>query len=258
MSSESQLVLHCGARNVTREELDKVEAPPATSTWFPVKHSAVIDTVGQSLHDAGFTITKTQFGLSRTDNRLFAVIDLSSPLATGVTLAVGVRNSTDKSLPLGFCAGNRVFTCDNLGFRSEILVTRKHTRNGQIRFGEAIKKSVLALTQFQQAESARVKRFQQFEITSESAEALILRAWEKQIVSHRTMPTVLSEFREPSHEEFAESMTLWRLEQAFTSALAPVLKSNPQRYVAATMTLAGLLAGIAGVRPEEEFHAVAA
>src|SRR4051812_22884309 len=68
--------------------------------------------------------------LSRGDARLFATVDLGSPLATGVTLAVGIRNSFDKSLPLGFVAGNRVFVCDNLAFRSDLSVKRKHTRFG--------------------------------------------------------------------------------------------------------------------------------
>ena len=52
--------------------------------------------------------------------------------------------------------------------------------------------------------------------------------------------------------------TLWRLEQAFTSALGPVFKSNPQRFVSATMALQGLLGEAAGVRPEEAFQAQSA
>ena len=43
--STSTLITHCGAREVSREELDKVEAPPATASWFPVNHATVIDTV---------------------------------------------------------------------------------------------------------------------------------------------------------------------------------------------------------------------
>src|SRR5258707_192651 len=33
------LVAHCGARELSREELERVEAPKATDTWFPVKHA---------------------------------------------------------------------------------------------------------------------------------------------------------------------------------------------------------------------------
>src|SRR4051794_40060146 len=126
----SALVTHCGARQVERPELDRIEPPPATASWFPVKHATVIDTVGGALTGAGFEIRAAKYALSRGDARLFATMDLATPLSTGVSLAVGVRNSVDKSLPLGFVAGSRVFVCDNLAFRSELLVRRKHTRNG--------------------------------------------------------------------------------------------------------------------------------
>ena len=59
-----------------------------------------------------------------------------------------------------FCAGRRVFVCDNLAFHSEITVARKHTRNGETRFSEAICKAVQSLDQFREAEGARVERFQ--------------------------------------------------------------------------------------------------
>ena len=109
---DAKLVLHCGARQVSsREELDAVEAPAATSTWFPVKHATCFDTVSSALTDAGFAIRRAQFGLARDDQRMFATLDLVSEVAAGVTLAVGVRNSTDKSFPLGFCAGSRTFVC---------------------------------------------------------------------------------------------------------------------------------------------------
>src|SRR4051812_45363300 len=102
------LVTHCGARLVERAEVEMVGAPPATATWFPVKHATVIETVSQSLTASGFEVKASKFELSRGEGRLFATIDLATPLGSGVSLAVGVRNSTDRSLPLGFIAGSRV------------------------------------------------------------------------------------------------------------------------------------------------------
>ena len=134
MADEAKLVLHCGARQVSRADLEAIEAPSATSTWFPIAHRTVIDAVTGTLTSSGFVVKREQFGLARNDARMFATLDLASELAPGVTLSVGVRNSTDKSFPLGFTAGSRVFVCDNLAFRSDILVTRKHTRFGRQRF----------------------------------------------------------------------------------------------------------------------------
>src|SRR5207248_652293 len=115
----------------------------------------------------------------------------------GVSLAVGVRNSCDRSLPIGFAAGARVMTCDNLSFNGEIVVARKHTRFGGDRFAEAIAKAVSGLAQFREAEGRRIEYFRRTEIPETLAEALILRAYEREIVSHLLLPRVLAHWRKP-------------------------------------------------------------
>src|SRR5262245_27347393 len=120
--SESTLVTHCGARMVTREQLAVVPTPAPTRTWFPVGHLKVLTTVEETLRAGGFMPRRESLALSRHGARFFATIDLESELANGVSLAVGIRNSLDKSLPIGFCAGSRVFICDNLAFRAEVTV----------------------------------------------------------------------------------------------------------------------------------------
>ena len=63
--SESALVVHRGARHVTREELERVHAPPPTETWFPLSHSDVLSKTLTTLDQAGFQPRKTQHALSR-------------------------------------------------------------------------------------------------------------------------------------------------------------------------------------------------
>ena len=222
----SILVTHCGARTVTRDELDRIAAPPPTRTWFPVGHSAVIDSVARTLAEAGFEARSTRLAVARGDARMFATLDLATPLGEGVALAVGIRNSTDKSLPLGFCAGLRVFVCDNLAFRSELLVARKHTRFGRDRFGEAIALAVGSLARFREQEAARIERLRAFELTDQAAESYMLRAFERGVVSHRLLPVVIRGWREPAHEEF-RGRTGWSLYNAFTAALHAPLEDGP-------------------------------
>lgn len=231
---------HCGARIVNREELDRVEAPPATGTWYPVKHSLVVDTVNQSLVAAGFQVERMQFTLSRNDARLFATMDLSSHVASGVNLAVGIRNSIDKSLPLGFAAGNRVFVCDNMAFRSELLVARRHTRNGATRFQEAICQAAQSLVQFKELETARIRRFQNTELSDVKADSILLRSYEQGLVSHRLLPRVIKEWRTPSFEEFSER-TVWSLLNAFTRVFGDRLQTNPQQFASLTINLQDML-----------------
>ena len=245
---ESRLTLHCGAREVTRDELDAVPTPAATATWYPVAHGTCVATVQRALTESGFEVRSARFGLSRGDARLFATVDLGSPLAAGVTLAVGVRNSLDKSLPLGFVAGNRVFVCDNLAFRSDLSVRRKHTRYGHARFGEAIAQAVRNLVQFRVHEGERVKLLQRAEIDDRAAESLMLRAYERQLVSHRALPGVIREWRSPSYEEFRDR-TAWSLLNAFTTILADRQKTNAQAHASLTMRLGGLFDETFSVQP---------
>lgn len=246
---------HTGARMVTLEELEQVPAPPETETWFPIRHSKVLHSAVETLSEAGFQVHRTQLALSRSNARFFGVLDLVAPITTGVNLAVGIRNSVDKSLPISFCAGTRVFVCDNLAFRSEIVVARKHTKYGALRFQEAIGKAVGTLPQFREKEHDRVICFQQAEITEDRAEALMLRSFEKGIVSYRMLPEVIDAWRHPKLEEFVPR-TLWSLEQCFTGTLAGVQKSNPQRFASLTIRLQDMLLQSQDVRPEQEVLAI--
>jgi hypothetical protein len=233
-------MLHCGAKEVSRQELATVEAPSPTTTWYPIKHSDVLDAVLETVDQTGFAVEKMRLALSRQGAQFFGTLDLRCPIAEGVALAVGIRNSINQTLPLGFVAGTRVFVCDNLAFRSELLVSRKHTVNGRVRFREAIAQAVQGLETFRAVESRRVELMRAAALNDVEAESLILRAYERRIVSHRLLPDVIRGWREPGHDDF-QARTTWSLYNAFTGALADRARSNPQQHAALTMRLAALL-----------------
>src|SRR5436309_1851129 len=141
----STLVLHCGGQEVTVEDLRAVRVPERTRTWAPVSHLRVLETALGSLKDCSYQVQRTRLALAKDGARFFATLDLTDPLVTGVTLAVGLRNSLDKTFPMGFCAGSRVFCCDNLCFRADLLIRRKHSPNGAARFADDIARAVMNL-----------------------------------------------------------------------------------------------------------------
>ncbi len=109
-------------------------------------------------------------------------LQLQAEIAPGVALAVGCRNSVDKSLPIGFCCGQRVFVCDSLAFSSDVVITRKHTRFGQARFGEAIAATVAGLEEFRANEARRIELYRTTELAPDQANSLILQAYERGII----------------------------------------------------------------------------
>src|SRR5439155_6657286 len=178
-----------------RDELANFQPPAATATWFPVSHRAVLDNTVTRLGEAGYRIRTMDLGVSPDGRRFFGTLDLETTLVNGVSLAVGVRNSTDKTFPLGFCAGNKVFVCDNLSFRSELLVRRKHTRFGETRFANAIAQAVASLKSFADVEAERVKRMQHESVTDDRAHALILKAYLREIVSFKLLHGIVRQWQ---------------------------------------------------------------
>ena len=238
--AQATLMNHRGAVAVDRQALALIEAPPPTDTWFPVKHSVVLDRVAETLDGAGFGIEEMQLSVAKNDQRFFGTLRLKSKVSDEVSLAVGIRNSTDKSFPIGLCMGTRVFVCDNLAFSSEVVIARKHTRFGEIRFNEAVSKAVLGLHEYQLSAAQRITQLQTWELSPLEADSLLLRSFETGIVASRLLADVIREWRNPRHPEFA-GRNAFSLLNCFTEILKERQKSNPQEAALQTIQLQRLL-----------------
>ena len=104
MTARGTLMNHCGATLVTKGDLEIIPAPPPTDTWYPVRHLDVLDSVEETLGNAGFEIQKYQLSISHGKQRFFGVLDIATPLAEGVSLSIGLRNSNDKSFRSAFAS----------------------------------------------------------------------------------------------------------------------------------------------------------
>jgi hypothetical protein len=235
-------MLHAGGRLCTEAELRAILAPPPEGRWHPVAHACVLDAVVTTLEGAGYRVRDRKLAVAREGRRFFGTLDLATPLAEGVALSVGVRNSIDKSFPLGFCAGSRVFVCDNLAFRSELLVRRKHTRFGQVRFSNAIADAVQSLASFRAAEESRIERMMATDLSDDQALALIVRSMERAIVAAPVLPKIVAEWRQPKHDYgTGDRRTAWKLLNCFTTVLGPRSVRAPNEYAGQTMRLNALI-----------------
>lgn len=237
----STLLNHRGAREVTRAELVTVEPPPPTRTWYPIAHRAVLDAVWSTLEGAGLQIRQSRLSLSHDDARFFGTLDLSATINDDVALAVGIRNSTDQSFPIGFCCGQRVFVCDNLAFTSEIVVSKKHTRFGQERYLESLARAVQSLGQYRQSAALWIAQLQARELSDEAANSYLLQAYEREIIGIRLLPLVIDAWRHPPRDEY-RPRTAYALFNCFTDVLGRERQSRyPAESALATMRLSKLL-----------------
>jgi hypothetical protein len=244
LSATAHLSLDRGGRLVTFDELKAVPCPtaPAGSRWRPVAHHDVLTQGLAALSASGYEVEGMHLAVSRADARFWGALTLKGTVAPGVSLAVLIASSLDRSVALRFGYGHRVWACQNGSWSAERTIARKHTTFAVDRYQEAIMKAVSELSGFREQEAERIRRMQNQAVTLEYGEAVLLRLYHDEgILSPRNLPVALKELRDPSFDEFKETMNAWRLLNAVTFALAPRAKSNPQAHAAATIRLGAIL-----------------
>jgi hypothetical protein len=124
------LMSHAGANPIEYDGLRELTTPPATPTHVPIPHHRVVDLATYSLSYFGHEVVERHFGVTEDGMRFFGVMTLRSPYGDYSDM-IGLRNSHDKSLPIGVAFGSRVFICDNLAFVGDHVIKRKNTANAK-------------------------------------------------------------------------------------------------------------------------------
>jgi hypothetical protein len=129
MDNQSEMIIHCGGKAASFNELSAVKLPEKTATYVPVGHATLAKNV-QEICEALMqtSIVRESYALARDGQRMFGLQTFSNGGAE-VGVSVAFRNSYDQSMSIGFALGHRVFVCDNLAISGEINYLRKHTKN---------------------------------------------------------------------------------------------------------------------------------
>jgi hypothetical protein len=120
------LMLHSGANAVSYDDLRAVPLPAPTDTHNPVAHHEIVELVRYTLGFYGHEIAEESHAVTPDGMRYFGLMSLCSPYGD-YTDTVGLRNSNDRTFPIGIAFGSRVFVCDNLAFIGDQVIRRKHT-----------------------------------------------------------------------------------------------------------------------------------
>jgi len=223
------LVLHCGASAVERVEVARVSTPKPTTTWTPIPHVTLIETVEDALRSTGLKIGNQVHSLSQEGARYFGLTEVRGPHDPGdYSLVLGLRNSHDKTFPVGLVAGASVFVCDNLSFSGEVRLTRKHTVHLQRDLPQLVAGGVGRLMDLWSHQGQRIDAYKNHRMRDKSAHDLVIRAVDVGACTNRMIPTVIKEWREPSYSEFGDR-SAWSLFNAFTEVLKGNLPELPKR-----------------------------
>jgi len=116
MSDTSTLISNNG--KITRAELAKLPTPPAIATHLPIPHTAVVETLVETLSHRHIGVVGEEFAVSIDAMEMFGVLDLAASFE-GCRFAIGVRNANNKRFRLACTVGLRVLVCQNLAFRGD-------------------------------------------------------------------------------------------------------------------------------------------
>jgi hypothetical protein len=232
-------MVHAGASRVGRQDLPALSTPAATDTHKPIPHHVLVGALIESLAYRQINVVSDEYAVSPDGMRFFGVLALSLD-HEGLRLALGIRNSHDKSFSLGITAGYRVFVCDNLAFHGEFMpVTKKHTKNVDVI--DVVNGAVDRAQRHFRPMVEQVDAWRRHSLPDQAAKSVIYNAFVagQLPVPARLAAAVHQHYFEPKHEEFADR-TMWSLSNAFTSAFK-ALQPIPQ--FRATAALGKFLAG---------------
>lgn len=237
--SQSQLVVHAGARKVSYEVVQAIPVPRSQGRFHrPVPHDELVLGIRAELARRGLVISREEFAVTEDYTKLFALFVLKAEGLEGhpsqYALSIGVRNATDQSLKIKGVAGANVFICDNLALSgSEFLFARKNTTNVNVdrlvRGG--LDKFLPAAEAFQQ----RVKQLSETTVSEIGAKVAIYNAFTKHGVAKLgLLPVVHQAYFEDGagaggsgkYPEVVQG-TVLGLHNAFTRAFKE-LKPTPQ------------------------------
>jgi hypothetical protein len=220
---KTNLVLHCGARSITRDELFAVKAPTPTDTWCPVPYSRLVTEVERSLAASNMRVVGEAYGVTDENKRMFGLLQVANcQPTTDYAYVVGLRGSIDKSLAEGVAVGSSVFVCDNLAFSSEIVFHRKNTTNVLTDLPTLVDTAIGQLSARWNDQNVRFDTYKNKGLNEEDALLLTYRAYKADVFPWAKGADVLSEFVKPRHAEFlANGHTLWTFFNAVTENLKP-------------------------------------
>lgn len=231
----SSLVLHRCGWEATKADLAAVPVPDETDSYVPVPYGRFVEEVELHVPRFGLAVTDARYALARDGLQMFGVLTcVNGGSHADYALAIGLRNSYDRSLSVGLVAGSRVFCCDNLAFSGEAGINRKHTVHALRDLGDLIYRMLSKVSSMQSRTHAEIAAMKARDLSPESADHLMVEAVRRNVLPASQLPRVMQSYERPAHEEFAPR-NAWSLFNAFTE----VAKSrSPRVQVETSLRLA--------------------
>lgn len=221
----NQLLVHAGGWEATRADLAAVSVPAADGAYVPVPYTRFVEEVELHVPRFGLMITDARFALARDGRQMFGVLTCTNGHANDeYGLAIGLRNSYDRSLAVGLVAGSRVFCCDNLAFSGEVSMARKHTANVFRDLPDLIYRMLSEVSSMRERMDKEIAQLKRVPVEFPEFAEILVRACMRDALPFSYLPRVIEAWQKRERPEFREA-NAWSLLNVITE----VMKSRSAR-----------------------------
>lgn len=218
------LNLHSGGEIISYADLAEVKTPPATASHVPIPHADLVKMVKFALSFYGHEVTEEYHAIDRGGDRYFGLLHLKSDYGPYVD-TVGLRNSSDKTFPIGIALGAQVFVCSNLSFHGTHVIKRKHTANAKRDLPGLVAEIIEPMKERRLAQFETFNLYQKVKLNPQIADHTILNLWREGIINLTQIDDVVHEWEEPTHDW--NRGTAYHLFNATTFVLTGRVAENP-------------------------------
>ena len=210
---------------IDRNQLIELPAPNHTETHRPIKFSNLVERTEKTLNRHGYAIESEEFATSRKDQAFFGAFALRNLKADRNEIFkddrrafFGLQASYNKLLANRAAMGNHLMVCENLQINSEVVLSRKNTKNVDCELDAMLDNIVSKIATDQINSTARFDAYKRTEINNAAASNLVYELAEIDAIPQRSVFNVINEFRNQRHAEF-KGRHLWNLHNSITENL---------------------------------------
>ena len=213
------LMLDCGGKKASYEDLTQIRTPDRTETHVPVPHHEFVNMVRDNV-PKGYKISAEEFGIH--GSKFFGVLylDHADKFNEDYSFTVGMRNCHGKVLKNSIAFGSKVFVCDNMCFSGTNVVHRKHTAHIIRDLGGIIEGIMKKARQANLDLDSQILGMKNRDMTQAEIHDLSVRLMDSGVLTPRSLKKTLEEYRRPKHSAFLPR-TMWSYLNAVTESIKP-------------------------------------
>ena len=211
----------CSKNKVELDMLRNVAMPEKTNTYCPISHYDLamnIQKVGNDmLTPKGYTFIEGRYGTAREGQRVFGLFTYKNGNEEA-GMAIGWRNSYDKSMSAAVAIGANVFVCDNLVIHGDITIMRRHTKNIEEDLVQSIVGALYNASNSYQKFMETIDVLKNAGVSNRVGYEMLGRLVGEGIITPTIFNIAMRQWKKSDHECF-EDRTAWSLYNAVTAGL---------------------------------------